>query len=820
MKAGTPSLADAEGRIDIGMSAAASGAEEAEAVFRRALQLHQSGRLDEAEAGYRAVLALAPGHADTLHLLGVIHYQKGDSQAAAELIASALKLNPDNAPAHSNLGNALRRLGRAAEALAHYDRALELKPDYAEAFNNRGNALIDLSRPTEALASFDRALELRPVYAEAYKNRGLALKRLGQKEEALVSSDRAVSLAPADPSAWYNRATMLSDMGRLVEALASYDQALRLRPHYAEALNNRGEVLRRLKRSEEAIASFDAALNAKPDFADALNNRGNGLLDLGRAEAALGDYDRALRLKPDFAEAWNNRGDALRELQRAEESLASYDRALSLKPGIIEALDNRGMALLDLKRFAEAAEDLAHVLERTERDYTRGYMFHARLQACDWRDYGTLANRIAADVARGGRRDAPFSFLAHSTDPAVQLRCARTYADEKHPPQRTIWRGERYRHDKVRLAYLSSDFQNHPVSFLIAELIEIHDRARFEVCGLSLRPAREGEMRARIARAFDRFIDVGNKTDREVAALLREMEIDIAVDLNGFTQGYRTGIFACRGAPIQVNYLGYPGTMGAEYIDYIIADHHVVPKGHEPFYAEKIVRLPDTYQANDRKRRMAEQAPSRAELGLPDGFVFCCFNNNYKIAPFVFDIWMRLLSRTEGSVLWLLEDNPEAVRNLRREAANRGVSPERIVFAPRVAPADHLARFTKADLFLDTLPYNAHTTASEALWAGLPLVTCPGKTFASRVAASLLHAMGLPELVAADLEAYERLALELATTPELMSGLRMKLARNRDRAPLFDTDRFRRHIEAAFLTMHRRHEERLPAASFEVSSTA
>jgi len=352
-------------------------------------------------------------------------------------------------------------------------------------------------------------------------------------------------------------------------------------------------------------------------------------------------------------------------------------------------------------------------------------------------------------------------------------------------------------------------------------VIEQHDRARFEVTAISLGPERQDGMRARLTAAFDRFIDARNMRDREVASLLRGMEIDIAVDLQGYTKGCRPGIFARRAAPVQVNYLGYPGTMGARYMDYIIGDACLIPADHHRYYSEKVVYLPDSYQPNDSRRGIAERTPSRGELGLPEtGFVFCCFNNNHKIAPRVFDIWMRLLARVEGSVLWLLEDNAAVARNLRREAALRGIAPERLVFAPRAKMEEHLARQRRADLFLDTLPYNAHVTASDALWVGLPLLTRSGDAFAARVAASLLNAVGLPDLVTTTWEDYEKLALKLATEDGLLAGIRARLAANRATHPLFDTGRIRRHLESAYVTMWERAGRGQPPESFAVRAVS
>jgi predicted O-linked N-acetylglucosamine transferase (SPINDLY family) len=374
--------------------------------------------------------------------------------------------------------------------------------------------------------------------------------------------------------------------------------------------------------------------------------------------------------------------------------------------------------------------------------------------------------------------------------------------------------------ERIRVAYLSADFHAHATAYLMAGVLEQHDRSRFEVYAVSFRKSDGSEMRARVENACEHFIDVCDMSDREVAVLLRAHRIDIAIDLKGFTRDARTGILAFRPAPIQVNYLGYPCTMGAGYIDYLIADEIVVPKDEHPNYSEKIVYLPDTYQCNDSKRTIAGVVPSRSDAGLPEtGFVFCSFNNNYKIAPQIFDIWMRLLKETEGSVLWLLESNPAAARNLRREAEARGVARERLIFAPWCAnQADHLARISLGDLFLDTLPCCAHTTASDALWAGVPVLTCTGNTFAGRVAASLLNAVGLPEMVTHSLAEYEARALRLARDPAAMTELKAKLARNRTTYPLFDTVRFTRHMEAAYTRMWERYASGHPPAGFAVEA--
>ena len=753
------------------------------AALQRAATAYQSGNLDEAERLCQAILSADADYFDALHLLGVIEAQRQRYEAAVQLIGRALRLDPQSAAAHSNLGIALSNLNRPEDALASFDRALAIRPQFAEALSSRGDVLRELKRPEDALASLDRALAIRPQFAEALSNRGIALRELDRPEDAL----------------------------------ASFDWAIAIRPDYAQALNNRGNILRELKRPEDALASFDRAITIRPGFAEALNNRGNILRELKRPEDALASFDRALAIRPQFAEALSNRGIALRELKQPEDALASLDRALAIRPDYAQALSNRGDVFRDLRRHEDAAEAFARLLAiQPDYDYARGFLLDSQLHCCDWAEYANTTKLIVADVTAGKRTSFPFPYLAESA--AQQLQFTTTYVSDQHPAsRRPLWQGERYRHDRIRIAYLSADFHDHATAYLMAELFEAHDKARFDVSAISFGPDANSEMRERLTGAFGRFVDVRQTSDRDAALLLRELEIDIAVDLKGHTTDGRAGILAHRAAPIQVNYLGYPGTMGADYIDYIIADRWVIPQEHQPYYTEQVVYLPDTYQVNDGKRKIAEYTPTRAEAGLPqEGFVFCCFNNNYKITPRMFDLWMRLLKRVEGSVLWLLEDSAAAARNLRREAAQRGVAPERLVFAARLKLEAHLARQKLADLFVDTLPINAHTTASDALWVGLPVLTCLGQTFAGRVAASLLEAIGLPELITRSMPEYEALALKLATIPPLLGEIKAKLTRNRATHALFDTDRYRRHIEAAYVGMWDRYQRGEPPASFAV----
>jgi protein O-GlcNAc transferase len=591
--------------------------------------------------------------------------------------------------------------------------------------------------------------------------------------EALFSE--AIKIDPNVAETYNNRGNALKELRRLGEALASYDKAIALRPNYAEAYNNRGNALGELKRFDEALASFDKAITLKPDNAETYNNRGFLLIDLKRYDEAFAAYDKALALKPDFPEAWLGRGNALNDLKRLDEAVASYDKALSHRP------------------------DLAGM---------EGERLHTKMRLCDWTHFDAESAHLTSAVRDEKANTAPFAFVGVSSSPKDQLQCAKLWVAEKFPPSQMMrWQGERYRHDRIRVAYVSADFRQHPGSFLMAGMFECHDKSRFEITAISFGVDDNSKIRERVKAAFECFVDVRTYDDDQITDLMRALEIDIAVDRMGFTTQSRTGIFSRRPAPIAVNYLGYPGTAGAPYIDYILADRFVIPEEKRECYSENVVYLPNSYQPNDDKRLIANRTFARTELGLPStGFVFCCFNNNYKITPLVFDCWMRILKQVEDSVLWLFQGNAKTADNLIKEARARGVDTKRLVFAGRMPLPDHLARHRSADLFLDTLPYNAHTTASDALWAGLPVLTCLGETFAGRVAASLLNAIGLPELITTTLNVYEQMAVELATHPEKLAAIKRKLAGNRLTTPLFDTRLFTKHIEAAYTAIYERHQ--------------
>jgi predicted O-linked N-acetylglucosamine transferase (SPINDLY family) len=634
---------------------------------------------------------------------------------------------------------------------------------------------------------------------------------------ALALYEAIIKAKPDLEEVHTNKGVVLRDLNRLEEALASFNRAIEINPDLAEAYNNRGFVLTEIGKLSEALADLDHAIRLRPDFPDAHNNRGVALRRLNRLMEALKSYDRAIALYPTYGEAWSNRGEVYEALQQMDAAIENYERALSLMPRHVDTLINCALAFQKKRRFREAEILLnrAAQIDPTHKLLLFS-MAYGALQHCNWSVQDLVRARLRVECPIGKSIVAPLALLGYLDDPQIlRLSSAHYLNNLVGPAAFATGQPSLVSHDKIKLAYFSGDYYEHATAYLMADLLEQHDRSRFEVHGISFGPSDQSEMHARLRGAFDQFHDVQSGSDSEVVHLARQLEVDIAIDLKGFTSGERPGIFTRRSAPIQVNYLGYPGTMASDCWDYIIADSIVLPRTEQAFYAEKIVNLGCCYQAND-PTRLIDTAPARTSQGLPDkGFVFCCFNNHSKITRPLFDIWIRLLKAEANSVLWLLDGS--ASDTLRSEARARGVDPERLVIAPLVNQKAHLARLCLADLVLDTLPYNAHTTASDALWVGVPIITCRGRSFAGRVAASLLTAIRLPELITEDLSAYEALALRLVRDNVYREFIRKTLSLNKRTASLFDGNRFRLNIERAYSIMVERARRGVAPIGFDVN---
>ena len=775
----------------------------AEAHNNLGVTLQEQGRLSEAIEAYRSAVAVAPSYIDALSNMGNALMARGDVAAAVAAFREVIARGPARADARIDLGNALRELGRPEEALAAYRAALDLDPDFAEASCNAAVALQELGRHAEAIAACDRALAIRPDLPQAHVANGIACKALGRPDDALAAFARALALDPHCAEAHNNIGVVLQAQGDPEAALAAYSRALEARPEYAEASNNMGTALQELGRSDAAIAAYDRAIAQRSDYADAHYGRGVALHATGRPAEALAAYGRALAIRPDHADALNNSGNALKDLGRLDDAIAAYRQAVAVRPDHAAAHYNLAVALQETGEPAAALAAFRSALDaRPDYAAAEALMIHLARHLCDWSDH----DRIASAVARLGVETeavSPFAMLALADDPGQHLLRARRFAADSYraAAQPTPAPAPA---DRIRVGYFSADFHNHATLHLMAGLLRSHDRSRFEIACFSYGQQKSDVWRDQLQRDVEHFHDVSQAADREIVALAHGQGLDIALDLKGYTQHTRSDLFQHRLAPLQINYLGYPGTMGAGFIDYIVADPVVIPPQERGFYSEQVIYLPHSYQPNDNSREIAPAAGTRADFGLPEsGVVLCCFNNPYKIGPDEFDIWMRILSHIDGSVLWLLRANPVAEENLRREAQRRGIDPARLVFADRLAHAEHLARHRHADLFVDTFAYTAHTTASDALWSGLPVVTKAGRQFAARVGASLLAAAGLPELIASDEAGYEALILALAGDLPRLAALRTRLVAGRRTVPLFDTEGYTRDFETGLEMAHR-----------------
>lgn len=619
----------------------------------------------------------------------------------------------------------------------------------------------------------DKMLRQLPHSSVLHNVQGAAHRQLGNYDQAVESFKKVLQIVPNNALTHNNLGVALTDIGGLNEAVESFNNALEIDPDYADAYFNLAVAQGYQGDIEAAINSYKQTLTLTPDRADAYYNMGNALLQCQRPDAAIDCYQRATEIAPDYSKAYNNWGNALKTQNELPAAIARYQQALEIDPNYANA---------------------------------RVHKLHLQAMICDW---ATASNDPAsvASIGTSGEEVAPFSMLTLEDAPERHRLRSQLFTQNNFSPSRLpTLTTPADRPQKLRVGYFSADFHNHATMYLIARLFEAHQADNFEVYAYSFGPDKHDSMRQRLIDAVHLFTDVRDLQERDIALLARQHRLHIAVDLKGYTQNNRSAIFAHRAAPVQINYLGYPGTMGADFIDYMIADEVVVPLECRDFYSEKIIQMPNSYQVNDATRRISEGPVTRAEMGLPAGaFVFCCFNNSYKITADEFDVWMRMLNNIDGSVLWLLQCNPWAEKNLRQQATARGIDCQRIIFAATLPQAEHLARHRLADLFLDTFVVNAHTTASDALWAGLPVVTKLGQGFAARVAGSLLTALGLPELITRTTAEYEALILQLACHPQSLTAIRQKLQRQRLSAALFDSELFTRHLEEGYRRAYDHH---------------
>lgn len=817
--------------------------------FEFALDCHQKGQLDRAKSVYLKILEKNPAHAEALHLLGLIAHQSGNRQQAVNLISQAVRLNPANAVYHYNMGVSLSEMGRKTEAIVSFRQATERYPRGAEAWYNLANLLKEKGHVEESLDAYRKAIEAKPAYAPAYFNMGRLLREqkrfdealdalqkavlyrpdhaptynslantlleLGKFDEAVNCYRKAIEIKPDYAEVWYNLGASFHQHDRFQDALNCYKKAISIKPDYADALNNMGIAFGSLNRYGDALKSYRKALEIQPDSPGCYNNMATVLTDLGRYDEALNCFRKALSMNPNYAEAYNNMGNLFKNFGKPDDAIAAYRKALSLNPEYISALNNLGLTLREFGKSEESAECYGKVLKINPDEATAySSFFYLLQQMCDWKSLESrqakLEKMTRKSLAQGSKTaETPFDNVTRFSDPLYNFKVAKSWGKAlseaaKHSGIRFDFHN-RAKKDKIVVGYLSFDLRHHPVGHLVAGLFGCHDREHFKIIGYSYGPDDKSEYRKRIAEGCDEFRDIQKLSTADAARQIYNDGVDILVELMGHTGGNRMDICALRPAPISVTWLGFPGTTGADFIDYVITDQLLSPESHEAYYSEKFVYMPHTYQVNDRWQNISDKIFGKKDAGLPeDAFVFCSFSHSYKIEPVMFDVWMNLLKQLENSVLWLIDTSNTTKNNLQNAAKDRGVDPERLIFAQRMSKDEHLARHRLADLVLDTRVYNGHTTTSDALYACVPVITMQGQHFASRVSASLLKAIDLTELITHSLADYEALALRLAKNPDELAGIRKKLEDHRLTTPLFDTLKFANDLEKAYVEMMQR----------------
>jgi len=757
-------------------------------------------KLDEAQTLAQKTLLIEPNNYQAFYNLALIDIEFNRPENAIPHLLRAVEINNRYIEALFMLGNLYQDSNQFNLALERYQHILNIQPDLVDAIFEMGTTYLKLKDFEQSIAGFNRVIELSPNFVQAYVNRCIAENQTMRFDQAIESASIAIQLNANDAQAYFNKGAAEEKMKRIDDAVRSYEKAIEINPQYAKSHYNLGLLFEKLDAIDRSLACYQSAIVCDPTFAEAYLNCANIECQLKNYQAALDNYDRAIEVKNDFIEAHINRGNVLHDLSKIDEAIAAYQKAISINPQSVKAYVNLGNLLQECSQLDEALVCFKKAADLSDsEDYLGGLLLNTQMKMCDWFNFDLSVENIKNRIALDQKVSEPFACLSFIESAQLQLKASKKYVEDKFPLH--LQRADSYKKpnkNKICIGYFSADFNQHAVSFLTAEIFELHNKSEFEIHAFCISKKPKDEMTSRLMRSFDFFHECQSMSDQAVVDLARQVGIDIAIDLTGLTGGSRTGIFARRAAPIQINYLGFPSTMGAPFIDYIIADAFLIPDEMSVNYSEKIINLP-CFQSNDRKKKIAENVFKRADLHLPEpAFVYCCFNNNYKVTPSIFSSWMRILKNVNNSVLWLNASNNWAKDNLQKSAIESGVNASRIIFAPHTQLDLYLARYRLANLFLDTYPFNGGTTVSDALWAGLPVLTYAGEAFSSRMAGSLLHAVDMPELVTHSISEYESMAIKIGQNEPLANQFKTKLDQNKRIKPLFDSPLLTKKLEEAF----------------------
>lgn len=825
--------------------------------FHLGLSFHQNGKLKDAKLTYKKILSVEPNHFDTLHLIGMVENQFGNYQKAIQYLHKALLINQNVDFVFNNLGEIFLGISDYKSALSNFNKAIDLNENYEKAHFNKAETFRRQELYKKSLESYDRCLQINSHNLDAHINKGVSLFKIEQFKKAILSLDSALKLNPKNFYAIANKAQCffkLEDYKNAIDvndilihnykdnflgyfqnskifmklndynkALNNIDIAIRLNPQNHEVYALKASILTKLKLYNEAITYYDKTILLKKDHYQTYNDKGNIFFLKNNFDEAIIYYKQALNINNNYSTAYYNLGKAYLSMGKLDASLEQFTLAVKKKPDFIECFNYIGIVFRELKKYDKAYFYFKQALmsDPNNNTYLSNLIF-LQMNLNHWPFEIDAKKETIFDYCIQKKINIPFVSIVSCDDQKLHHKIAQNYTKKMLTSESVInHKFNQKNHEKFKIGYFSSDFTTHPVSQLLVELIETHDRGRFEIIAFSLKKRNNKDpLKRRLLSSFDKFIEVENLETKEIVNISRNIPLDIAVDLNGHTKFARTEIFLKRAAPIQINFLGYPGTMGTNLYDYIIADEIVLPPKNQKFYEEKVVYLPHSYQVNPSKREISNKIFKKTELGLPEkGFIFCCFNNNYKILPKTFKIWMKILKNVKNSVLWLQQTNDVSKTNLYEEANKAGIDKNRLIFATYIHKmSDHLARIKVADLFLDTYPYNAQTTASDALWAGLPILTRMGNSFSSKVAASLLNSVGLQDLITNNDEIYMQLAITLGNNPHKLNDIKQKLIESKNISPLYNNKLYTRNLEQAFELMIDKLKKKSPVENIIIKS--
>jgi len=776
-------------------------------LLEQASSLHRTGNIKEAEIIYKKIINETPNSFEANHALGAINLQLKNYKESISWTKKAININPKHHAPYNNLGASYLALKEFYNAISAFSEAIKIKPDYAQAYNSLGITYRRLDQYDNAIIAYNKAIKLKPDYAEVYNSLGIVLTVKKEFKLSEVNFNKAIKLKP-------NYAEVYSNLGFLYLKQKKYDQAIeyckkaiRLNPHYPEAYINIGAIYLSLEKFEEALNNYNKAIKLKPDHADTYNDIGIVYKTLKKYETSIEYLNKAIKLKSDHALAYNNLGVIYLEQRKFDESLNYLNKAIKIKPDYADPYYNRSVLYADTKRQQLAISDVYKAIDLEPENSSRFvHLLGCKNDICEWNDLKTIISTITKKIVKENIKDYPSHPLLNHIDSLGTLRQLLDVDSNKQISYKLI---QKSKNKKINIGYFSGDFKQHPVGLIVSKLFSLHNKKEFEIFGFSSNPEHnlDDKITKDILNSFDKFYDISKKSDEEIMSDLKSCDLDIAIDLAGFTKYSKTYIFSKKIAPIQVNFLGYPGTTG-KFNDYIIADKYLIPEKSKKFYFEKIIYLPNFFLPNNNKEALPDNKFDKKTLNIPENsFVFSCFNNCTKINPFIFNCWMRILKKVKNSVILFVEFNSYAKENLKKEALKRNINPNRLIFSPLIDFDKRLLRYKFCDLFLDTFPYTAHSTASECLWSETPLLTLAGESFQSRVSFSLLKNLEMDELIAYNIEEYEKKAIDIASNKLLLEQIKNKLVQSVKKTSIFNMTNYVKNLEKGYLEIFKRKKE-------------